>query len=354
MMQSVTIDVWGGIVGQERPVAQLKAAAAAPVHAYLLVGPRGSGKRAAARAFAAALLGGETDERTARLALADQHPDVLVVERVGPFITADQADHIVRRAAMSPIEGNRKVLVLVDFHLVQQAAPKLLKTIEEPPAGTFFVILAEEVPPELVTIASRSVRIDLEPVPADVIAAHLVGEGIEPEQATAAARVADGDLDRARLLATDPRFALRRDAWRAVPRRLDGSGAVVAVAVGELRAHLDDAAAPLAARHTNELVELKEREDRYGLRGSGRKAIEERQKRELRRLRTDELRFGFAMLAGVYRDGLAAASGSPAGPSRSRAFAQAVDAIQDAAEALIRNPSEALLLHALFLRLPAA
>ena len=48
--------VFDGVVGQEAAVAQLRAAVSAPVHAYLFVGPAGSGKETAARAFAAGLL----------------------------------------------------------------------------------------------------------------------------------------------------------------------------------------------------------------------------------------------------------------------------------------------------------
>jgi DNA polymerase-3 subunit delta' len=87
------LDPFGEVVGQDRAVAELRRAAATPVHAYLFVGPRGSGKRDLARAFAAELLAagatGEKDRaRTIRLALAEQHPDLIVVERVGAAITA--------------------------------------------------------------------------------------------------------------------------------------------------------------------------------------------------------------------------------------------------------------------------
>ena len=58
-------------------------------------------------------------------------------------------------------------------------APKLLKTIEEPPAPTIFVVLADDVPPELVTIVSRCVRIDFGPVPAALVEATLVAEAVE-------------------------------------------------------------------------------------------------------------------------------------------------------------------------------
>ena len=156
------------VVGQEKTVAALLAAAARPVHAYLFVGPPGSGKAAAATSFAAALLcpasppDGTCD--TCRRVLSGVHPDVIEVEREGAAISIDAARQVSRLAATSPVEGDRKVIILHDFHLVEDAGPALLKTIEEPPATTVFVILAEYVPPELVTIASRCVRVDFQPL----------------------------------------------------------------------------------------------------------------------------------------------------------------------------------------------
>ena len=157
----------GGVSSDKaRPSRICEAASRSPVHAYLLVGPRGSGKRALADAFAAALLsaGSEGDDRDrhVRLALAEQHPDLVVIERVGASISADQAREVRDLASRSPIEGDRKVLILDEFHLVQETVgPILLKTIEEPPPGTIFIVLVDDVPPELVTIESRCVRIDL-------------------------------------------------------------------------------------------------------------------------------------------------------------------------------------------------
>jgi DNA polymerase-3 subunit delta' len=351
-------DPWAEVVGQDRAVALLRRAAsvdAEPVHAWLFVGPRGSGKRAAARAFAGDLLAAEPAaagdeagaERARGLAALEQHPDLIVVERVGAAIAAEQADDIVKRASRSPVEGARKVLVLDEFHLVgANVGPKLLKTIEEPPPGTFFVVLADEVTPELVTIASRCVRVDFAPLGPEVVAERLVAEGIEPARAAEAASFAGGDLDRARLLATDDRLALRLAAWRDLPRRLDGSGARAAAAVDELRAMIDDAEAPLRERQEAEAAEMTERVERYGQRGSGAKLLEERHKREKRRLRTDEVRLGLGALAGVYRDELVVA----ADPAPALA---ALAAIQEAAERLIRNPNEELQLIALALRLPS-
>jgi hypothetical protein len=121
----------------------------------------------------------------------------------------------------------------------------------------------------------------------------------------------------------------------------------VAVVASDLAALLGEAGvATLEARQAAELAELDERVKRTGERGAGRKVLTERHKRELRRLRHDELRFGLAALAGVYRDALVAGEGDAG------ANIEAVSAIQAAAEAMIRNPTEALLLQGLLLRLP--
>lgn len=353
---AATADAWAEVVGQEAAVALLRGASGPQaVHAWLFLGPHGSGKRAAARAFAGDLLAQEPEAagdhegaaRARALARAEQHPDLVVVERVGASISAEQADEIVRRASRSATEGRRKVLVLDEFHLIApNVGPKLLKTIEEPPEGTFFVVLADELPPELVTVASRCIRIDFHPLTDAVVTARLEAEGIDPARAAEAASFAGGDLDRARLLATDERLALRLAAWRGLPRRLDGTGATAAAAVDELRATIDDAEAPLRVRHEAEVVELAERVERYGQRGSGAADLDKRQKRETRRFRTDELRMGLGSLAATYRDELAVAA-DPA------AALAGLAAIQEAAEALVRNPNEELLLLALALRLPS-
>ena len=340
--------LWAEVVGQESAVAELQAAVPSPVHAYLLVGPRGSGKRALARAFAAALLSydreGTDAERHARLALAEAHPDLTVVERRGASISVEQADEIIATASRASVEGGPKVLVLDEFHLVTVAGPKLLKSIEEPPPGTVFVVLAEQVTHDLVTIASRCVQIDLGAIPDDAVAARLVAEGVDPERAQEAAVAAVGDLRRARVLAADERVALRRRAWEAVPERLDGSGARAVELVDELLAMIGDAMAPLADAHAAEVAELEARVKATGERGSGRRELNERQKREERRYRTDEIRAGLTELARRYRDQLTTSA-------RPTAAVAAIAAITALAEELVRNPNERLQLAALFVRL---
>ena len=345
-------DLWNEVVGQERAVRLLTEAAVDPVHAWLFLGPAGSGKRAAARAFAAELLSAGADPEAAtrhrRLAAAEQHPDLLVFERVGAAISAEQADDIVRRASRSAVEGERKVLLLDEFHLVQPGVgPKLLKTIEEPPAGTFFLILAEEVPPELVTVASRAVRVDFVPLAEQTIADRLVAEGVAA--ATAAEAAAERPAATSTGPACSPPTTVSPSAWRCGVTSPGGStagGPPPRRWSTRSRATIDDAAEPLRQRHEAEIAELNERIERYGQRGAGARDLDARHRRESRRLRTDELRLGLANLARAYRDELAVSHD----PHRSL---DALAAIQATAEGLIRNPNEELMLVDLFLHLPS-
>ncbi|HUP86315.1 MAG TPA: hypothetical protein VM143_11665 [Acidimicrobiales bacterium] len=349
----MTEDVYAAVVGQDRAVRNLRAAARSPVHAYLFVGPSGVGMREAAAAFAADLLCADAGCGacvSCRNALHERHPDVTVIERRGASISKEQIDEIIQRSVRPPSEGRHKVIVLVDFHLVDQQYAKILKTIEEPPASTVFVVLAERLPPELVTIASRCVRVDFAPLAADALAEALVSEGVDRDVAASLAAASGGRIDRARLLVGDSGFAARQEAWCSVPSRLDGTGAAVAMLADELLASIESVLEPLQARQSAEVVELAERIERYGERGSGRKDLEDRHKREIRRVRTDELRFGMASLTAVYRD-LLVDGASVIGRAGAMRAIRALDA---AAESLIRNPNETLLLQGLLVALSEA
>ena len=92
--------------------------------AYLFVGQTGWGTRRAADLFAGELLARhdpETADRHRRLAAAESHPAIAVVERTGAAISVEEARDIARRAELAPPEGSHQVLVLVDFHLVRNA-----------------------------------------------------------------------------------------------------------------------------------------------------------------------------------------------------------------------------------------
>jgi DNA polymerase-3 subunit delta' len=350
--------VWDDVVGQKQAIEHLRAAVArGPVHAYLFVGPSGSTKIEAARAFAASLMsGGESrDDRDARLILAGAHPDVREVQRVGASILKPQAQEVVRLSSLAPTEGERKVLILDEFHLLSpDGAAVMLKTIEEPAESTMFIILADFVPHDLITISSRCARIDFRAIGADVIAARLLTEGIDPAGAMVASKAALGNLNRARVLATDPALADRRKAFLQAPEQLDGTGAVAMRLAAELLALIDAAAEPLAQRHAAEVVTLDARIKEHGERGSGKKQLEDRHKRELRRHRTDELRSGLATLASTYRDQAISAAKSDNACIDIAGCAAAVKRIHDALESFERNPNEKLLLESLLWSLPDA
>ena len=131
---------------------------------------------------------------------------------------------------------------------------------------------------------------------------------------------------------------------------MNGTGSVAIRTAAELLAMIDDAAEPLTARHEQEIVALDEQIARYGDRGSGRKQLEERHKRELRRHRTDELRAGLATLAGTYRNSVTA----PGSTADIDECAKAVRLIHGALESLERNPNERLLVENLLWSLPDA
>jgi DNA polymerase-3 subunit delta' len=200
--------------------------------------------------------------------------------------------------------------------------------------------------------------------PAQVVDA-LVAAGVEPDRARALAEASGGRLERARLLATDARFEARRQAWHAIPSRLDGSMAAAAAIADELIGLLDESVVPLKERQGREMEELTERNARNAeVVGSGRAAkgraratkaalnagvaeLEERHRREQRRQRTDELRAGLAVLAAAYRERLVQAGDA----RRRRAAIEAVGHVDRTVKNLAFNPGELLSLQALLARL---
>ncbi len=374
-------ELYSDVIGQPGAVKLLKQAAHRPVHAYLFVGPPGSGKRAAAASFAAALvcptagehLSGKLCE-SCRRALGGMHPDVVSVERDGAFIGMPAARETVRSAYSSPLESKRKVIILNDFHLVRDTGPALLKTLEEPPATTVFVVLADYLPPELVTIASRCVEVTFDALSGSQIAEALVADGVERQRAELIAELSSGRLDRARDLALDPRTEQRRELWYSIPRRLDGTNATAAALADEIVDALDASASVLVARQTEEVGRLAEANRRASevsggakrskstrgaktskaRAGPGTAELEERHRRELRRYRSDELKEGLAVLSAAYRDRLVESVSEGATPRRSLDVGGVLARLQEIekfARALQYNPTEVLGLQALLARL---
>jgi DNA polymerase III subunit delta' len=268
-----------------------------PAHAYLFHGPAGVGKRRAAIAFAAELLGG--DPRVQRRS----HPDLYVLEPLGDQIRIDAVRELRRDLHMRPFEAQRRVYLVFGAHLLnEEAADALLKDLEEPPDYAVIVLVADELGPLPETIRSRC-----QGVPFQRLSEHAVREevraratGLAEEEATAIARVAGGRLDRAERL-LDPAAAGRRaellETARSVYADPDFEPA--------------DAAARLLAAARARAAEAKEQEEAAleGLDLTAREA-EQRVRRAGRGAEREELLASLEELASWYRDVMAAAAGA--------------------------------------------
>jgi DNA polymerase III subunit delta' len=352
-------ELFAGVVSQEAAVESLRAAAANPVHAYLFRGPPGNGGLAAAHGFAAALLcpeGGCGRCATCGAALAGTDPDLHVVRRSGASVSKDTLRQVVTLAQRRPLHAARQVIVVLDVHLVLDRAPVLLKTLEEPPGETVFVLLADDITPELVTIASRCVEIPFPPVPREDLVQWLTGSGVAPDMAAVVADSSGGNPERARVMVDDPDVAARVALWTAVPDELTAAGMTAAGLTRRVLESADRAVEPLRAAHAQEIEALTAAAKEMGERGlPGRKEIVDQHQREERRFRTDALRAGLGVLARAYRGRVvrAAAATVAVGDQDVRSAAEAVGLITETAAALPRNPNETLLVQSLFVRLAA-
>ena len=320
----MTKSVWDSVVGQEKAVEQLHQLAINHVHAYLFVGPEGCGKDEAARAFAAQLITGSDNatSREAELIMRGSFSDVIEVLREGAAVDKDEAEAIIRLATTTPTESKVKVVIVHEMHLMRDsAAARLLKTIEEPSEKVIFILLADQLVPSLATINSRCVVVQF-------VASNVYRE---------------------RHLANDPHFAHRQEAFAQIPYKLDGSGATVALVVDEIFELIEQATAPLIAEQKKELEDLEARVSLTGERGSGRKALQDRHKRQLRKFNTDELRSGLSTIAGTYH-ALIVSETQYLDESK---YHDAIHRIHKAMGSLGLNVNEELLLQSLFLHCPS-
>jgi DNA polymerase-3 subunit delta' len=366
MTDVVATDHWARIPGQERAVTQLQRAATRPVHAYLLVGPRGSGVEEAARCFAAALITDDADERSWDLVLRGVHPDVVEIDPPATQIRIEDAQAVVDEVSRSPIEGERKVVVLFDaerLRLNEAAANKLLKTLEEPPPRAVIILVTSGADQLLPTIRSRCQRVDFAYLGADAVSAALVADGIPSERAELLARLAGGRIDRARAL--DGRLGPVRDAFVAVAASVDGTGGAVAQQVEVVQDAMQTALSGLEQAQAGETEQLAAELEAAGYPERTRRAqlrrLDERHKRAHRRARIDALVEGITALETVYRDVLAGSAEERLNLDRDvlavepRGATAALDACRDARQAISEfNPNETLLVERLFLHLPPA
>jgi len=220
-------NVFTGIIGHQRVMGLLAQEVEQPSHAYFFVGPVGVGKATVARQFAAALLCGLGSQHekacsSCRRVDSGNHPDLIVVEPDGKTsLGVDQARSTVAVANLTPVEGDRKVILFEEAgSMTDQAANVLLKTIEEPTASTVFILVSEsedDLPP---TIASRCRTVQFGRVRDTDLAEGLVAAGVPAAQAEEVARIGGGRPGLALALATEPSVAEYRRLWLSIPERV--------------------------------------------------------------------------------------------------------------------------------------
>jgi len=193
-----------GIRGHEKTVEMLDRAIGSGriPHSYLFTGISGIGKKLLAIKLAQSLQCGDAADKpcdlcnSCRKVTANNHPDVIVIEPDGTFIKIDQIRDLQKRLAYKPFEGAKTVCIIDGADKLNLAAANsLLKTVEEPPATTHLILIAENIRQVIPTIVSRCQRIKFHPLPSNVIEELLVkSKSIPPAEARSVARFAEGSI----------------------------------------------------------------------------------------------------------------------------------------------------------------
>jgi DNA polymerase III subunit delta' len=220
-------------------------------HALLFSGPAGVGKGTAARALAQALLcerGGCGECAACAKVAAEIHPDLLILRPggAGEVIAIEAIRDVTARLAFAPHEAPARVVILEDadrLHL--NAANAFLKTLEEPPPRSYFILLSAAEGRLLTTILSRCQRVRFAPLPLPMVAKLLEARGISPERARLCAALSGGSATRAVELATEEALEKRRARVRAILEASRKGMRAASVAASELAQTKDEVAPTL-------------------------------------------------------------------------------------------------------------
>jgi DNA polymerase-3 subunit gamma/tau len=227
------------VVGQDAEVRLLKEAVRLGQlsHAYLLSGPRGTGKTSVARILAQAATceapeDGEPCGSCASCQAAENQSHLDIIEIDGASNRGiDEVRDLRERILHAPAMGRRKVYIVDEVHMLTEAAfNAFLKTLEEPPPHVLFIFATTEPHKLPITVLSRCQRYDFQRIGAADIArqlayiAHAEGVEADAEALDRIAEASDGGL---------------RDAESLLDQALAGGGPVTTQVVEDLLGALD-------------------------------------------------------------------------------------------------------------------
>lgn len=219
-------------------------------HALLFTGIEGIGKRTAARAFAMTLNCSESEKkkdplcvsgdavsvypcgvcRSCKKILSDSHPDIISIKPAGNLIKIAQIRDLCAKLLIKPNEAKTRVVIIHDAHAMNvESSNALLKSLEEPPSNTMFILVTNQASDLLATIVSRCQQIGFSPLSKNGIETCLISNGVAPDKAMLYASMAGGSMGKALSLARQSEsnrslFALRQ--WIADQVEMIGQGSV--------------------------------------------------------------------------------------------------------------------------------
>jgi DNA polymerase III subunit delta' len=319
--------IWSELLGQPEAISQLRQAVsdkdAGLQHAWLLTGPPGSGRSNAATAFAAALLcekAGCGQCKSCRMVSSGSHPDVSVLATEKVIISIEEIRQLVASSHFGGSVGKYQIMIIEDAdRMSERSSNVLLKALEEPPAGTIWLLCAPSEADMLPTIRSRVRRIALKQPSTQTVADLLVArDGIERSLAMQVAAEAQGHIGMALRLATSSDARARRKETLLSSMQIDSIPKAMATAERWLELAKKDAEAITIERDGQERADLLAT---LGIPEGGTvppglradiKALEEAQKRRATRSLRDGIDRILVDLMSLYRDVLTVQLGAGA------------------------------------------
>ena len=319
--------IWSELLGQPEAISQLRQAVsdkdAGLQHAWLLTGPPGSGRSNAATAFAAALLcekAGCGQCKSCRMVSSGSHPDVSVLATEKVIISIEEIRQLVASSHFGGSVGKYQIMIIEDAdRMSERSSNVLLKALEEPPAGTIWLLCAPSEADMLPTIRSRVRMIALKQPSTQTVADLLVArDGIERSLAMQVAAEAQGHIGMALRLATSSDARARRKETLLSSMQIDSIPKAMATAERWLELAKKDAEAITIERDGQERADLLAT---LGIPEGGTvppglradiKALEEAQKRRATRSLRDGIDRILVDLMSLYRDVLTVQLGAGA------------------------------------------